>query len=307
MARGTIVVVGSSNTDMYILLDRLPGAGETLLGGEFQMKPGGKGGNQAVAAARAGSEVYLVANLGDDLFGRDMVNVLNKERVAIDFVSLDRHAPTGVAMIMVDSRGENLIAVAPGANSKLSGEQVRKARPRIREADFLLLQMEIPDETITYAINLGYEERTSVVLNAAPAPRTALTTDLVSKLDTVIVNEYEAAVLTGVKVETEAAAEQAARALRGMGAKRVVITLGARGALAFDEKPLLVGARRVEAVDTVGAGDAFCGALVTALAEKMSFGDSVSFANAAAALACTKVGAQASLPSRVDIESFWKQ
>jgi len=293
--------------DMYILLDRLPGKGETVLGNEFQMKPGGKGANQAVAAARAGSQVYLVANLGDDLFGRNMVNTFEKERVAIDFVSQDRAHPTGVAMIMVDGAGENLIAVAPGANSYLAPDQVKKSRPRAREADFVLLQLEIPPETVEFTIRMAYDDRTPVMLNAAPAPREAVSRDLVAKVDTLIVNEYEAAVLTGIGVETDADAERAAKALQSMGARRVVVTLGAKGALGLAEAAMYAPARKVQVVDTVGAGDAFCGALVTALSEKMYFSESLSFANAAAALACAKVGAQSSLPSRVDIESFWKQ
>jgi ribokinase len=292
---------------MYILLDRLPGPGETLLGGRFQMQPGGKGANQAVAAARAGSEVYLVANLGDDLFGRDMVTNLQKERVSIDFVSLDRAAPTGVAMIMVDSRGENVIAVAPGANSGLSTQQVKKARPRIQGASSVLLQMEVPFEAVACAVDIAHGEDVPVILNAAPAPGAPLPASLLAKVDTLVVNEHEAAVLAGVKVSDDADAEKAARGLQKMGARRVVVTLGARGALALAAKPQFVSARHVEAVDTVGAGDAFCGALATALAEGFDFADAVSFANAAAALACTTVGAQASLPSRVDIESFWKE
>jgi len=307
MPRGAIVVVGSANMDMYILLDRLPGKGETLLGGNFQMQPGGKGANQAVAAARAGSAVFLVANLGDDLFGRDMMANLRNQCVATDFVSLDRGSPTGVAMIMVDSEGENLIAVAQGANSRLSPDQVRKARARIGESDFVLLQMEIPLETIECAIDLARDVRVPVVLNAAPAPRAPLSPALVAKVDTLIVNEYEAAVLSGIRVDNDTDAENAARALQKMGAKRVVLTLGSRGALALAEKSMFVAARKVEAVDTVGAGDAFCGALVTTLAEGFDFADAVSFSNAAAALACTKVGAQASLPARVDIESLWKE
>jgi ribokinase len=307
MPRGTIVVVGSSNMDMYILLDRLPAAGETLLGGDFQMQPGGKGANQAVAAARAGSAVYLVANIGNDLFGRTMTDTFQKERVAVDFISPDRANPTGVALIMVDSKGENLIAVAPGANSHLTPAQVRKARPRIREADFVLLQMEIPAETVAETIHLAYDDRIPIMLNAAPAPRAPLPAELLSKIDTLVVNEYEAGILTGKKVENDTDAERAANAFRKMGVKRVVITLGSKGALALGDETTLVPARKVEAVDTVGAGDAFCGALVTALAEGMAFTEAVSFANAAAALACTKVGAQASLPARVDIESFWKE
>ena len=219
MPRGTIVVVGSANMDMYILLDRLPAGGETLLGREFQMQPGGKGANQAVAAARAGSEVFLVANLGDDLFGRNLTDSLQRERVAIDFVSLDRAARTGVAMILVDAKGENLIAVAPGANSRLTPAHVAKAHSRTREADFLLLQMEIPAETVEAAIDLAYKDRVPVVLNAAPAPRHPLSAEIAARLDTIVVNEYEAGILTGLEVKGQSDAERAARVFQKMGVK----------------------------------------------------------------------------------------
>ncbi len=307
MARGRIVVIGSSNIDMYIMTERIPEPGETVLGHDFQMSPGGKGANQAVAAARAGSQVFLVANVGTDVFGEQMIANLARERVSIDYIWQDRHNRTGVAMIMVDAAGQNVIAVAPGANMTLSPRQIERAADTVKEADCLLLQMEIPHETVEHAISMARDLRTPVVLNAAPARSQALSPETLARVDTLVVNESEATALTGVHVEDDAGAEQAARALQKAGIKRVVVTLGAKGALAVDHESVYIPPRHVEAVDTVGAGDAFCGALVTGLAEGMEFVEAAKFANAAAALATTKVGAQTSLPNRVDIESFARE
>ncbi len=307
MPRGNIVVVGSSNMDMIILTDHLPSPGETVLGDSFQTSPGGKGANQAVAAARAGSAVQFVANLGNDVFGHEMIANFRRERVGTDHVILDRKNPSGVAMIMVDSAGENIIAVAPGANGLLTPDHVDKARETIRLADFCLLQMEIPRDTICHAINTAWRENTAVALNAAPVPSEPLPEDVFRKIDVLIVNENEAKALSGVEVSDDASAEKAARVLQEMGAARVIITLGGRGALAVSEQPVSVAAVEVEVVDTVGAGDAFCGALVTALSEKIDLASSVKFAAAAAALTCTRVGAQSSLPARTDIESLWRR
>jgi ribokinase len=307
MPRGKIIVVGSSNVDMYIQTEKLPTPGETVLGGGFQMSPGGKGANQAVAAARAGSQVFFVSNVGDDQFGRNTVNNLIKERVAPDYVSLDRHNPTGIAMIIVEKGGQNMIAVAAGANLALSTTQVEKARHELRDANFMLLQMEIPVETVRYAIDMAYRENIPVMLNAAPARAEGLSRETIAKVDTLVVNEFEAALHSGAAVANDVDAERAARALQAMGAKRVVVTMGSKGALAVAKDATYIPARRVEAVDTVGAGDAFCGALATALAEGEEFAQAARFASAAAAIACTKVGAQSSLPERVDIESFGRE
>jgi ribokinase len=248
-----------------------------------------------------------VANLGNDVFGHEMIANFRRERVGTDHITLDRKNPSGVAMIMVDSAGENIIAVAPGANGLLTPDHIDKARESIRLADFCLLQMEIPRETICHAINTAWRENTAVALNAAPVPSEPLPEDVFRKIEVLIVNENEAKALSGVEVSDDASAEKAARVLQEMGAARVIITLGGRGALAVAEESVLVPAVEVEVVDTVGAGDAFCGALVTALSEKVDLASAVKFAAAAAALACTTVGAQTSLPARTDIESLWRR
>jgi ribokinase len=189
----------------------------------------------------------------------------------------------------------------------LSRRHVDRAEDTIKNADYVLVQMEIPQETIEHAITLAKEVRTPVVLNAAPARAKVLSAETIAMVETLVVNESEARALTDIEVTDDAGAEAAARKLQSMGAKRVVVTLGAKGALAVAKDSLYVPARKVDAVDTVGAGDAFCGALVTALAEGEELGEAVRFANAAGALACMKVGAQSSLPSRVDIESFARE
>lgn len=306
MPRGNIIVVGSCNMDMYIVAERLPSPGETVLGGAFETHPGGKGANQAVAAARAGSAVSLVGCVGADMFGNELIANLKEEGVSVDLVERDRKHPTGVAMIMVDSSAENLIAVAPGANTLVTTELIERAGPRLRTADYVLLQMEIPAETVSLTIETAWRESTPVALNAAPVRGEPIDAELLSKVDVLIVNASEAEALSGVEVVDDTSAENACLALKEMGAARVVVTLGAEGALALADECVYVPARSVEAIDTVGAGDAFSGALVTALSEGMEFVESVHFATAAAALATTKVGAQASLPARTDIESLWR-
>ncbi len=304
MARGAIVVVGSCNMDMVIVSERLPSPGETVLGGEFQTSPGGKGANQAVAAARAGSAVDFVGCLGGDMFGNELIANLRKERVSVDFTTRERKMPTGVALIMVDGHGENMISVSPGANAALSSASIERARMRTRDADYCLIQMEIDPEAVFYAMNMAWRENTPVMLNAAPAPDQPLPEKLIRQVEVLVVNKMEAAALSGNGVEDEASAHEAARSLQQMGASNVVITMGAEGALVCGDECVLVPARQVEVVDAVGAGDAFCGALVTLLAEGESLVEAARFAAAGAALACTKIGAQASLPARTDIESL---
>jgi len=306
MARGRIVVVGSCNMDLCIVSERLPEPGETILGGDFHTSPGGKGANQAVAAARAGSAVDFVGCLGEDMFGNELIANLRKERVSVDFTARERSIRTGVALIMVDSKGENMISVAPGANAALTTAVIERARLRTRDADFCLVQMEITPDAVRYAIEMAYRENTRVMLNAAPAPAEPLDEALLRKVEVLVVNEGEAAALSGMPVGDDAEAEAAARALQRLGAASVVITMGEKGSLVCGDECVFVPAREVEVADTVGAGDAFCGALVTLLAEGETLVESARFATAAAALACTKIGAQASLPARTDIESLWR-
>lgn len=297
-------MVGSSNTDMVVKAARLPGPGETVTGGEFFTAPGGKGANQAVAAARAGAEVTLVARLGDDHFGKSALQNFKREGIDTSFVTVDREAPSGIAIIMVDKEGENLIAVAPGANAQLSAEDVEKARRAIQNSDVLLLQLEIRLETVSAALDLAHRGGVQVLLNPGPAPSKPLPAELLEKVSIIIPNCSEAGAQTGIKVTDADSQLKACKQLKEMGSAKVVLTLGAEGAMVFDVTAELVPAFKVDAIDAVGAGDAFCGNLAVALAEGMKLKQAVRFASGAAALACTKLGAQPSLPTRCETEEF---
>ena len=298
-----IVVVGSSNTDMVIQSEHLPAPGETILGGEFFMNPGGKGANQAVAAAKLGGDVVFVARVGDDIFGQEAVAGFKKEGINTDFIVTDPEQPSGVATIMVDAKGENCIAVASGANNTLSPADVDQAMAQVDAADVLLMQLETPIETIEYVASLGSEKGKTVILN--PAPAQALSDELLAKLDVITPNETEAEMLTGIKVENLADAKLAAQALREKGVGTVIITLGSQGAFVLsDSFTGILPVRKVEAVDTTAAGDTFNGALAVGIANGQAIEAAVSFANKAATLSVTRLGAQASVPSLHEVEEL---
>jgi len=298
-----IVVVGSSNTDMVIKSEHLPAPGETILGGEFFMNPGGKGANQAVAAARLGGEVVFVARVGKDIFGQEAVVGFNREGINTDFIVTDPEQPSGVAIIMVDAKGENCIAVASGANNMLSPADVDKALAQIDVADVLLMQLETPIETIGHVAELGMQKGKTVILN--PAPAQALPDELLARLDVITPNETEAEILTGIKVECTDDAAKAAQALRGKGVGTVIITLGSQGAFVLSESfSGLVPTRKVEAIDTTAAGDTFNGALAVGIAEGKAIEDAIAFANKAAAISVTRLGAQSSVPSLAELKSL---
>ena len=300
----TIVVVGSSNTDMVVKVPRLPEPGETVIGGDFVMAAGGKGANQAVACARAGVHVSFVGRLGNDAFGQRAVEGLERAQVNTDYVVTDPEAPSGVALIYVDADGENLIAVAPGANMRLTTEDIESARPVIERADCLLLQLETPIPAVERAVTIAHDADTLVVLNPAPAPTEPVPPSILEWVDVLTPNRAEAGVLIGRAVRTLTDAREAAQELRNRGPRRVVITLGKEGALADDGEPVHLPPYQVEAVDAVAAGDAFSAALAVALSEGMSFADACRSASAAGACAVTKLGAQPSMPTRADIEAM---
>jgi ribokinase len=305
MSHKSIVVVGSSNTDMIIKLDRLPRPGETLLGGEFVMAAGGKGANQAVAAARAGGAVSFVAKVGGDVFGTQAVEGFKKDKINVQYVFKDKQAASGVALVFVARDGENSIAVASGANAHLMPADLKKARTVITRAATLVLQLETPLETVRAAAEIGAKKGVRVILNPAPARK--LDNALLKSITIITPNESEAEWLTGIAVKNEADAAKAAAALRARGAQMVVITLGARGAfVASSELCQLVPAFKVKPVDTTGAGDVFNGALAVALTEGAPMLEAVRFANAAAALSTTKMGAQPSAPKRSEILKMLK-
>ena len=301
-----IVVVGSSNTDMVVKAARIPSPGETVIGGEFRMAAGGKGANQAVAAARVGGSVTFVARVGDDMFGRRAIEGFRRNGVETKFVFTDKLAASGIALIMVDRRGENSIAVASGANANLSAKDVEKAESAIAGADVLLAQLETPVETIGRAAELAAGRGIPVILNSAPAR--PLSVRLLRFVTVLTPNEIEAEFLTGIKIKTRAEMVKAARKLMGRGVKAVLITLGPRGVFVADGKiETMVPGFKVKAVDTTAAGDVFNGTFAVALAEGRPLAESARFANAAAALSVTKWGAQPSAPERRDIERFLVQ
>lgn len=299
----TITVLGSYNTDLMVGLERLPRPGETILGGQFQTAAGGKGANQAVAAARAGGQIRLIARVGQDSFGDRAIAALRHDGIDVSHVSRDAREPSGVALILVDRDGENSIAVASGANARLAVSHVRQARQAIETAEILLLQLETPLRSIEAAVRIAARGGTRVILN--PAPARPLAKKLLQQVSILTPNESEAEILTGIRQNGIAAAHKAALMLRRRGVQTAIITLGARGALvASDAGTTLVRGFKVKAVDTTAAGDTFNGALAVALAESQPLEQAVQFANAAAAISVTRIGAQTSAPTRKSIDAF---
>ena len=299
MKTGKILVIGSSNTDMTIKSERLPAPGETILGGKFLMGAGGKGANQAVAARRLGGDVTFVCKVGRDIFGDNAIKGYEKEGIDTSHI-LRSDAPSGVALILVDAKAENSIAVAPGANGDLTPEDIRNLRGVIAEASYLILQLEVPVETVLEAARIAHEAGVYVILN--PAPACPLPGELFKYLSLITPNQTETALMTGIEAD-ETSLDKAVNALRAKGVKDVIITLGSRGSLVCTGgKNEFVPACKVKAVDTTAAGDTFCGALCVALSEGKSLTEAAAFATKASALAVQKMGAQDSIPYRKDIQ-----
>ncbi|MHB9109923.1 MAG: ribokinase [Armatimonadota bacterium] len=301
MARPKILVVGSTNTDMVVETTSLPAPGQTVLGGAFRMTPGGKGANQAVAAARAGGDVTFITAVGDDNFGTESIARFRTEGINTRHIVTCRGVPSGVALIMVDARGENLIAVAPGANAGLLPGDLAAAEAAFRENSFLIMQLEIPPESVQWAAERAAKSDATVLLNPAPMPPDGLPHALLQYVDILTPNEGE---LRALAPDAGSLEEAAARVL-ARGPKIVVATRGKRGATAFTpDGALEVPAVQVTPVDTVGAGDCFSACLAVALAEGHSLAGALHFAVAAAGLSTTRPGAQASMPARAEIEKI---
>jgi len=304
MAAG-IVVLGSINTDLVIRGPRLPAPGETVLGGQFYRAQGGKGANQAVAAARAArTPVTLIGAVGDDPFGQETLAQFARENLDCRFVKTVPGQPSGVALILVDESGENLISVASGANAHLTPADVEAAATVFAGASVFLTCLELPLDTVRAGLALAKRSGLGTVLNPAPANSGILQGEMLSLVDLITPNEGEAAALTGIDTSQRTGAVAAARKLQALGCAGAIVTLGANGCVLVADEVTWIPACRVEAVDATAAGDAFNGALAVALAEGRSLGEGARWASRAAAIAVTRPGAQPSLPSREEIEAF---
>ena len=299
-----IVVVGSANMDMVISAADFPQPGETLTGYGFMTNHGGKGANQAVAAARLGANVSFVGKVGDDDFGRATVEMMRKEGIDVSALTITKDAPTGVALITTIPNGENTIVIEPGANAKLTPEDIENAKDIFSQAAIVLMQLETPVATLTKVAAIAKQQGALVVLNPAPAPTAPLPKELLQNVDLLIPNETEASAMSGVAVETEADIPTAMERLQTLGKQHIIVTLGSKGACTcIDGELLLVPSRKVEAVDTTAAGDTFCGALCTALLQNKKMPEAMLYGCKAAAVSVTRRGAQMSMPYKDEVEN----
>jgi ribokinase len=295
-----IIVIGSSNTDMVIVSERLPKPGETILGGQFLLNPGGKGANQAVAAAKLGGETHFVCKVGNDVFGEMARKQFIEIGINSEFVQTDPENPSGVALINVDAQGENCITVASGANGNLTKADIDHASILFESGDILLIQLEIPLESVWYAVEKAAQKGVKVILNPAPAAK--IPDHIYPHLFAITPNETEIELLTGIAVTHLDEAKKAADQLLQKGAKHVIITLGAQGAFYKSaNEELFVPTQAVKAVDTTAAGDCFNGALAVAIAQQKSWLDALTFSCRAATFSVMHAGAQASMPTLSDL------
>ena len=298
-----ILVIGSSNTDMILKVPRIPKPGETIMGGTFNTAPGGKGANQAVAASRLGGFVSLIASIGDDVYGNEAMDGFISDHIDVKYIVHKTNTRSGVAQILVDDDGTNSIAVAAGANAKLLPDDIHKANKLFSSVSILLLQLEIPIETVCAAISLAAPRGIKIILN--PAPAQLLPENILSHVSILTPNQFEAELFTGIRVVNNDSAARAGDVLLNKGIDTVLITMGATGTyIKTSSLSTLVPAVNVNAVDTTAAGDVFNGALAVALSENHSLTDAVGFANAAAALSVTRFGAQPSIPFRNQVDGF---
>ncbi|MBC3619326.1 ribokinase [Vibrio metschnikovii] len=301
-----LVVLGSVNADHVLQVPTFPRPGETLHGRNYQVIPGGKGANQAVAAARLKADIGFIACVGDDAFGIESCERFKLDGMDIRGVKVQADCPTGIAMIQVSDHGENSICLSAEANDRLTAEAIEDDLPSIRAASYLLMQLETPIDGIIKAAQVAKQAKTNVVLN--PAPARELPLSLLSCVDVITPNETEAQVLTGITVTDDASAQQAATVLHQQGIEIVIITLGAKGVwLSENGRGQLIPGFRVSATDTTAAGDTFNGAFVTGLLENMPLESAIKFAHAAAAISVTRFGAQTSIPTRQEVDEFLAQ
>lgn len=303
MKKNKIVVIGSSNIDLIMKMDHLPAKGETVTDADFLQVYGGKGANQAVAAARAGGNVVFISCVGEDAYTPKMVQNYKDDGIDISCVFKEKNISSGHALIMIGDAGNNYISVAPGANYKLTPEKIDEAIPLFDDAAVIVMQYEIQEETIKYVIDLANKKSVPVLWNVAPARDFDLS--YIPKVNILVLNEVEAGFLTQQQVENEEDAENAAKILIDRGVEKVIITLGSQGAFVMtkDEK-VRVPSYKVDAVDSTAAGDTFCGTFAVALVEDRSLEECLKFASAAAAISVTRLGAQPSAPKRNEIYEF---
>jgi len=300
MSQKKIIIIGSTNMDMVVKTTHIPVPGETVLGGSFFMNPGGKGANQAVAVARLGGDAVFVSKMGNDVFGKQSRQLLDEEGIDTNFIAFDNEQPSGVALITVDGAGENSIVVAPGANANLVPSDLKKALNEIATAKIILLQLEIPMDTVEFVVQYASEQGTTVILNPAPAAK--LPDALFKHINIITPNETEASILSGIPVTDIDSAQKAALIIHELGVRIVVITLGPLGALILEDGKFdRVSARTVDAVDSTAAGDAFNGALAVALSEGKGMVEAVDFACNVASISVTRLGAQSSIPYRNEL------
>lgn len=301
MEKNRILVIGSSNTDMTVRSATLPKPGETVLGGDFRMGPGGKGANQAVAARLLGGEVTFVCKLGRDMFGEGASK--HYELCGLDTSKiLWSDKPSGVALITVDSKAENSIVVASGANADMTVTDIDSVADIIKSSGILLLQLEIPMDAVVHAAEIAYNAGVQVVLN--PAPAAVLPAELLKCVSILIPNETEASAISGIDINNFETAAAAAERLKGMGVREVIITMGSRGSVVCDGDCTFVPAVKVNAVDTTAAGDTFCGGVCVALSEGKDLLEAVKFATAASSIAVQRPGAQDSIPNRCEVDKL---
>lgn len=299
--KSTVVVIGSSNTDMVLKTLRFPRPGETILGGDFFMFQGGKGANQAVAGARLGGGVTFICTVGDDLFGENAINHYSSENIDVSHIRKAKDVPTGVAMITVNAEGENEIVVASGANAMLLVADINNAASVLLSVDYLLTQLETPMKTVEYLAQFAIANNKKLVLN--PAPAAIIPPAIYNCLYLITPNETEASLLTGIEVTDKETAREAAENLKAKGVLNIIITMGSKGAYVHAQGfEGFIESIKVKAIDTTAAGDVFNGALVVALSENKDWKEAVSFACRAAAISVTQMGAQASAPYRNQVD-----
>lgn len=297
-----IVVVGSANMDMVISAEHFPSPGETLAGYGFMTNHGGKGANQAVAAARLGADVAFIGKVGNDDFGRATTEMMRKENIDVRALTVAEDAPTGVALITTVPSGENTIIIEPGANARLTADDIEQAEAILSEASIVLMQLETPVATLTRAAETAKRHGAYVVLNPAPAPTTPLPAELLQNVDLLIPNETEAATMSGISIESDADLRTAMERLQTLGIKNVIVTLGSKGACtSIDSSLQTIPSTKVDAVDTTAAGDTFCGALCTALMQGKELQEAMRYGCKAAAISVTRRGAQMSMPYKDEI------